>query len=132
MAERALIVGAGPGLGAALCRRFQAEGLAVGLAARDVAKLEGLGDWRWGVDAADFASVADLFRAADDQFGVADVVVYNAGARLRGATLELDPDAVKRALEVTAFGGCWWRSRRSGACWRRARARSSSPGRRRA
>jgi NAD(P)-dependent dehydrogenase (short-subunit alcohol dehydrogenase family) len=105
MAERALIVGAGPGLGAALCRRFQAEGLAVGLAARDVAKLEGLGDWRWGVDAADFASVADLFRAADDQFGVADVVVYNAGARLRGATLELDPDAVKRALEVTAFGG---------------------------
>ena len=105
MAERALIVGAGFGLSAALCRRFAAEGLAVGLAARDVAKLGELGDWRWGVDAADLASVADLFRAADDQFGIADVVVYNAGARLRGPTTELDPAAVKHALEVTAFGG---------------------------
>ncbi|MFP4127173.1 MAG: SDR family NAD(P)-dependent oxidoreductase [Alphaproteobacteria bacterium] len=105
MAERALIVGAGPGLGAALCRRFQAAGLAVGLAARDIAKLAGLGDWRWGVDAADIASVADLFRAADDQFGTADVVVYNPSARLRGPALELDPAEVKRAVEVTAFGG---------------------------
>ncbi|MFP4271270.1 MAG: SDR family NAD(P)-dependent oxidoreductase, partial [Alphaproteobacteria bacterium] len=93
------------GLGAALCRRFQAAGLAVGLAARDIAKLAGLGDWRWGVDAADIASVADLFRAADDQFGTADVVVYNPSARLRGPALELDPAEVKRAVEVTAFGG---------------------------
>jgi NAD(P)-dependent dehydrogenase (short-subunit alcohol dehydrogenase family) len=105
MAERALIVGAGHGLSAALCRRFQAEGLAVGLAARDIAKLEGMGDWRWGVDAADVASVADLFRAADDAFGTADVVVYNASARPRGPTLELDPSEVKRALEVSAYGG---------------------------
>ena len=105
MVERALIVGAGQGLSAALCRRFRREGLAVGLAARDIAKLDGLGDWRWGVEASDFASVADLFRAADDQFGVPDVVVYNASARLRGPTLELDPAEVKRALEVTAYGG---------------------------
>jgi len=105
MAQRALIVGAGHGLSAALCRRFQAEGLAVGLAARDTAKLAGVGDWRWGVDAADVASVADVFRAADDQFGTADVVVYNPSARVRGPTLELDPADVRRAIEVTAYGG---------------------------
>lgn len=37
-----VIVGAGPNLGAAVARRFGREGLAVGLVARDRAKLEAL------------------------------------------------------------------------------------------
>jgi len=105
MAERALIVGAGNGLSAALARRFAAEGLEVGLAARDVAKLGELGDWRRAVDAAEPAAVTQLFDAADREFGHADVVVYNPSRRLRGPTLDLDPSDVREALAVTAFGG---------------------------
>ena len=40
--QRALIVGAGPGLSASLARLFTAEGLKVGLAARNTEKLNDL------------------------------------------------------------------------------------------
>jgi NAD(P)-dependent dehydrogenase (short-subunit alcohol dehydrogenase family) len=33
------------------------------------------------------------------------VVVYNAAARVRGRIAEIDPEQVRRALEVTTFGG---------------------------
>ena len=36
--------------------------------------------------------------------GRLDVVVHNPSARTRGPVAELDPEAVRRALEVTAFG----------------------------
>ena len=36
----AIVVGVGPGLGAALCRRFAREGMNVAAAARDAAKTE--------------------------------------------------------------------------------------------
>ena len=105
MAERALIVGAGSGLSAALARRFEAAGLAVGLAARDTAKLGDLGAWRHAVDVADYAQVVHLFEAADREFGVADIVVFNPSRRLRGPTLELDPEDVAVSLAVSAMGG---------------------------
>ena len=35
----------------------------------------------------------------------ADVVVYNASARARGPVAELDPEAVARAIAVSAYGG---------------------------
>jgi len=105
MAKHALIVGAGAGLSAALARRFRAEGLAVGLAARNVAELDAPSDWRHPVDVAEPASVAALFGAADRDFGAPEVVVFNPSRRVRGATLDLDPAEVRAALEVSAFGG---------------------------
>jgi NAD(P)-dependent dehydrogenase (short-subunit alcohol dehydrogenase family) len=105
----ALIVGAGSGVSASLARAFSAAGLKVGLAARDVEKLAPLaaetGAWTFAVDAADPAGVAELFAEADEQIGVPDVVVYNAAARVRGRIADNDPEQVRRALEVTAFGG---------------------------
>jgi NAD(P)-dependent dehydrogenase (short-subunit alcohol dehydrogenase family) len=38
------------------------------------------------------------------RLGEPDVVIYNAGARVRGRLAELDPAAVEQALAVTAFG----------------------------
>lgn len=107
---RALIVGAGPGLGAALARGFAAEGLRVGLAARDAGKLEGLaaetGAALHACDAADAGAVEALFARLEPALGGApDVVVYNAGMRLRGSVADLDPEAVARAVAVTALGG---------------------------
>jgi len=105
----ALIVGAGPGVSASLARAFSAAGLKVALAARDIEKLAPLaaetGARTFEVDAADPAGVAELFADVDEQFGEPDVVVYNAAARVRGRIAEIDPEQVRRALEVTAFGG---------------------------
>ena len=105
----ALIVGAGPGISAALGRALAAAGLKVGLAARNVEKLSALaaeiGAQIFAVDAADPAAVAALFRNVDATIGVPDVVAYNASARVRGSLTELEPEAVRRAIEVSAFGG---------------------------
>lgn len=108
--RRALIVGAGPGLSAALARLLAAEGFRIGLAARNVEKLQDLaaetGAALHACDATDAADVEALFARLEPALGAApDVVIYNASARLRGAIAELDPAAVARALAVTATGG---------------------------
>ncbi len=106
----ALIVGAGAGLSASLARLLAAEGLKIGLAARDSEKLAELaaetGAAVAAADASDPAQVARLFETMDAALGgPPDVVVYNASGRMRGPITELDPEAVRRAVEVSAFGG---------------------------
>lgn len=100
----ALIVGAGPGLSASFARLLARRGHAVALAARDVGKLAPLasetGAALHACDASDPAAVAALF----DAVGSPGLVLYNASARIRGPFAELDPAAVRRTLEVTAFG----------------------------
>ena len=105
----ALIVGAGPGISASLARGLAAAGLRVGVAARNVDKLAPLaaetGAETFAVDASQSAGVARLFDDADTRLGEPDVVVYNASARAHGPIAELDPEAVRKAVEVSAFGG---------------------------
>lgn len=105
----ALIVGAGLGISASLARRFAGAGLKVGLAARNAEKLAPLaaetGAEAFAADAADPGAVERLFEEAESRLGEIDVVVYNAAARLRGPLADLDANEVKRALEISAFGG---------------------------
>jgi len=105
----ALIVGAGKGLSASLARKARAEGMTPLLAARDTAKLGGLVDELSGhahaCDGADPASVAALFDWVAADFGVPELVIYNPSARARGPIAELEPEAVRNVLMVTAFGG---------------------------
>ena len=106
----ALIVGAGDGLSASLARLFAAEGIKVGLAARNIAKLRdlagGIGAVTAACDASEPAQVAALFATMEDALGGGpDIVVYNASARARGPLVELDPAAVEQALRVSAYGG---------------------------
>jgi NAD(P)-dependent dehydrogenase (short-subunit alcohol dehydrogenase family) len=107
--ERALIVGAGSGLSAAIARRCAAEGMAVVLAARDIGKLAGLageiGAACVACDAGDAAAVDRLYREVDAGGDRLDLVVYNASGRARGPIVELDPAAVEQAIRVTGFGG---------------------------
>src|SRR5215207_5785157 len=104
----ALIVGAGSGISASVARGLAAAGLKVGLAARDIEKLAPLaaeiGAKRFAVDASDPAAVAHLFEAVDARLGAPDVVLYNASARAPGPIAELDPEAVRKAVEISAFG----------------------------
>ncbi|GAB6843380.1 NAD(P)-dependent dehydrogenase (short-subunit alcohol dehydrogenase family) [Methylorubrum rhodinum] len=108
--RRALIVGAGLGLSAALARLLAAEGLSVALAARNTEKLQDLaaetGAALHVCDATDAGAVEALFARLEPALGGSpDVVIYNASARLRGSIADLDPEAVARALSVTALGG---------------------------
>jgi NAD(P)-dependent dehydrogenase (short-subunit alcohol dehydrogenase family) len=109
MAKTALIVGAGSGISAAFARALHADGYHVTLAARNTAKLAGLAEeiagHRTEVDATDVGSVSALFSDLDRRLQRLDAVLYNASYRTRGAVLDLDPGEVKRAIEVSAFGG---------------------------
>src|SRR5882757_2605282 len=105
----ALIVGAGTGISASVARQLAAAGLKIGLAARNIDKLASLaaetGAETFVVDAADPVSVSRLFEEADARLGTAEDVLYNASGRLRGPIAELNPEEVRRAIEVSAFGG---------------------------
>ena len=105
----ALIVGAGSGISASFARGLAAAGLKVGLAARKIEKLAALaaeiGAQTFAADAADPAAVARLFDEADSRLGEPEIVLYNASARAHGPIAELDPQAVRKAIEISAFGG---------------------------
>src|SRR4029077_15769044 len=106
----ALIVGAGPGISASVARGLASAGLNVGLAARNVEKLAPLATetraQTFTVHGPDPAAVARVFEDADTRLGEPDLVVYNAAtAPAHGPTAELDPEAVRKAIEISAFGG---------------------------
>ena len=109
--RKALIVGAGAGLSAALARAFAKEGLAVVLAARSTDDLRALavetGAQVHACDASRRADVERLFGELDRQGaqGAPDVVAYNASYRTRGPFVELDADEVEKTLRVSALGG---------------------------
>lgn len=108
--DTALIVGAGGGLSASLARLLACEGVRIALAARNVAKLAPLAESLDAVtvacDAGEPGQVGALFAAVDAALGApADIVIYNASARVRGPLVQLDPAAVAMAMRVSAFGG---------------------------
>jgi NAD(P)-dependent dehydrogenase (short-subunit alcohol dehydrogenase family) len=107
--ERALIVGAGSGLSAALCRLFAGEGMTVALAARNPEKLAALcaetGARAYACDVVAPDQVDSLFEAVSAEIGEPDIVVFNPSRRARGPLVELDREEVRAALMVTCYGG---------------------------
>ncbi|KIU37373.1 oxidoreductase [Methylobacterium radiotolerans] len=108
--SRALIVGAGSGFSASLARVLAADGMAVGLAARNVDKLAALaaetGAAVHACDASQPAEVEALFARLEPALGgPPGRRRLHASGRLRGPVADLDPDAVARALMVSAYGG---------------------------
>lgn len=105
----ALIVGVGPGLGAALARRFAKGGLKVAVAARRAERLGALaaeiGGKAYDCDAGDEAAVEALFARAASDLGPPAAVVYNAGAFQRGAVIETSAADFERAWRILCFGG---------------------------
>jgi NAD(P)-dependent dehydrogenase (short-subunit alcohol dehydrogenase family) len=106
--RKALIVGAGSGLSAALARAFARDGLSVALAARTPDKLRTLADETgaqlFACDASVRGDVERLFADLDAQ-GPPDVVAYNASYRVRGPFVELDAEEVEKSLRVSALAG---------------------------
>lgn len=109
--ETAIVVGAGTGLGAALVRCFAGAGMTVAAALRSPEKLDPViealsGQARaYACDATDEASVSGLFRSVAADLGEPGVVVYNAGAYVRGGILETTAEELERCWRVGCLGG---------------------------
>jgi NAD(P)-dependent dehydrogenase (short-subunit alcohol dehydrogenase family) len=107
----AIVAGAGPGLGAALARRFARAGMKVALAARNIDKLSGLVQALSGraraypCDVTDGRAVADLLAATRRDFGTPRLAVFNAGAFVRKGVLETSPEEFERCWRVACLGG---------------------------
>ncbi len=109
MTRTALIVGAGAGISASFARLLAGEGFEIALASRSPGKLAtlaaGLKATTHVCDAADPASVDQLFQQIDRQFPKLDVCLFNASARVPGPITEVDPDRARAALLTSAYGG---------------------------
>jgi NAD(P)-dependent dehydrogenase (short-subunit alcohol dehydrogenase family) len=109
MNRYAIIVGAGSGLSAALARACAVDGLKLVLVARDIAKLAPLvaelGARAMACDAGEPSAVERLFAVTERDFGVPELVVFNAGYRVRGALADIDPADVETALRNNALAG---------------------------
>ena len=111
--KTAAVLGVGPGLGAAVARRFAREGFAVALMARreeSVAgvreEIEGAGGTALPVstDATDPASVAAAFDEVRSNLGAPEIFVYNAGAFQMGGILDLSPEKFDECFKANCAG----------------------------
>jgi NAD(P)-dependent dehydrogenase (short-subunit alcohol dehydrogenase family) len=109
----AAILGIGPGLGAAVARRFAREGYTVALMARREESLapmreeiedEGGNALPVPADATDPASVASAFRRVRGELGDPEVFVYNAGAFKMGGILDLSPEEFDACFKANCAG----------------------------
>jgi NAD(P)-dependent dehydrogenase (short-subunit alcohol dehydrogenase family) len=109
----AAVLGVGPGLGAAIARRFADEGFAVALMARreeSVAPVREEIEERGGktitvsADATDPDSVASAFGRIREELGDPEVFVYNAGAFQMGGILDLSPEQFDECFRANCAG----------------------------
>jgi short-subunit dehydrogenase len=103
----ALIVGVGDGVSASFARLMYKEGYQLVLSARNVSKIEQLAKETEATTVACDASQRDdvqrLFQCLPGQSQL-KVVLYNPSMRVRGPFVDVDPDEVKKAIDVTAYG----------------------------
>ncbi len=108
-----VVVGAGPGVGLAVARRFGREGFRVALLARSAETLEraqaelaqeGLVARSYPADAGDLAGLAAALAQVAVEIGPPAVLVYNAVAFTPGPLSTLSPAALLDGLRVSAAG----------------------------
>jgi NAD(P)-dependent dehydrogenase (short-subunit alcohol dehydrogenase family) len=109
----AAVLGVGPGLGAAVARRFAGEGFAMALMARReesvAAVREEITDsggkaLSVATDATDPDSVAAAFERVRAELGDPEVFVYNAGAFQMGGVLEISPAKFDECFKANCAG----------------------------
>lgn len=112
MGKNLVIIGAGPGLGAAIARRFADAGFAIGLIARDDAVLTELSDQLTSSGATCFVARADVtdaeeLRDALDSLsallGAPDVVLSNTSMFVEATPTEIDPEVFETVWRVACL-----------------------------
>ncbi len=105
----AIVVGAGPGLGNALVRRFAAAGMSVAAVSRKGAapQMEQHRDLVRGYacDATKGDQVAAMFAAVEIDLGTPDVVVFNVGTWDRAGILDISDQLFEQAWRTGCFAG---------------------------
>ncbi len=108
----AVVAGVGPGLGAALARRF-ASGYSVAIIARHAEYLRDLadeiranGENVMGIpaDLSEAEQVKAAFRTIDEQLGAPEVLIYNAGNFPFGGITEITLEQFESAWRVNTLG----------------------------
>lgn len=104
-----VVVGVGPGNGAALARRFHAAGYRVALVARSTELIEELareleGSRAYACDVTDEGSVKKTFAAIASELGPVDALLYNAGSGVWGTIEELAAKDFEQSFRVNALG----------------------------
>ncbi len=109
----AVVTGGGSGIGAAICARFAADGMAVVVADRDADNARRIaadiaakgGEAAAAVmDVADPASVEQAMAHAETQFGSLDVMVASAGIGIQKSMLETTFDEWNAIIAVNLTG----------------------------
>jgi len=104
-----VVVGVGPGNGAALARRFHAEGYAVALLARstelsaELAK-ELPGSRAYTCDVAEEAAVDRTFSQIATEMGPVEVLLYNAGSGVWGTIEDVSAKDFEQTWRVNTLG----------------------------
>jgi NAD(P)-dependent dehydrogenase (short-subunit alcohol dehydrogenase family) len=103
------VVGVGPGNGAALARRFAAEGFAVALLARKTELIQEIaatlpGARAFACDVGDAASVERAFASIRSDLGDVEVLVYNAGSGVWGNVEEVSAADFETSWRVNTLG----------------------------
>ena len=108
-----VVAGVGPGVGAAVARRFAREGYAVALMARRAEALEAVvadieaegGSARaFPVDLADLAALDAAFAAVRAQMGPPEALIYNAGRWIETPGMTLTPADLEAELRLGVVG----------------------------
>ncbi|MGA7540719.1 MAG: SDR family NAD(P)-dependent oxidoreductase [Steroidobacteraceae bacterium] len=112
MTERkkvAVVAGVGPGIGAALARRFAKAGYTVAMLARHQDTLDALereieGARGYPCDVGSPDSVAHAFAAIRTALGEVEVLLYNAGSGVFADVENITPEQFEASWRVNAYG----------------------------
>ncbi|MGZ3512111.1 MAG: SDR family NAD(P)-dependent oxidoreductase [Candidatus Binataceae bacterium] len=109
----AIVVGVGPGLGAALVRRFAQGGHPVAMVARSrefmdelAAEVKAAGGRTLAViaDVGDAEQIARAFDTVRAELGAPEVLLYNAGSGKWGTIVEITPAQYEDSWRTNAYG----------------------------
>jgi NAD(P)-dependent dehydrogenase (short-subunit alcohol dehydrogenase family) len=108
-----MVVGVGPGLGAALVRRFAQGGHPVAMIARSRECMDGLADevkaaggrtLTVTADVGDAEQIARGFDTVRSKLGAPEMLLYNAGSANWGTIAEITPAQYENSWRVNAYG----------------------------
>lgn len=105
----AIVIGAGPGLGSSLVRRFAEAGMSVAAVSRTgasaAAERGGARVRAHACDATVPEQVAAMFASVTGEFGPPEVVVFNVGTWARAGILDISDALFEQAWRTGCFAG---------------------------
>ena len=104
-----VVAGVGPGVGKACCEHYAREGYRVVMLARQKRVLDKIAAKipsavPIAVDLTDQTQIQDQISYIQQQYGTADVLIYNADRGSLGSFLELDPEEMKENFATNTMG----------------------------